>query len=588
MKIRWDLSAIYDSFESKSLKDDLNRVKLLIQSTIEKYKTFLSEGITDAEKISFHLDIINELNGLLLKLTSYARLRESVDEDKIPAKTLEQELQKLLPALNQINIPFLRYLRNLDDLDEILCENESLNNHFFIVKDLQEQAEHLLPAETESLLSEMQETGSYAFEQLNQELTRTLTVDVNIGGETKTIPLSVARNLAYAQSQELRKAAYKGELKAYRKISAASAACLNGIKGEAITIAKARNFSSPLEMTLTDSRMTKETLDTMFAAIIDARPYFRQYLYKKAELLGHQVSLPFYDLYAPIGHFDLHFTYEEARDYIINTFAQFSDDLTDYARKAFAEGWIDMEPRDGKNSGTFCCNIHAIKQSRIFINFRGTFYDLTLLAHELGHGYHYEKLNSQTPLNADYTMPLAETSSIFCQTLIIQSLLKDCSKDTRFAILENELLNYTQMLIEILARYTFETNVFEKRKDGPLSVNDFNKLLLDAQEFAYGDALSDEKHPYMWICKPHYYFPDFHFYNFPYPFALLFSKGLYALYQEQGKAFVPKFEKLLAATGCNSVEDVFKTIGMRANDKTFYTNALALILNQIEEFKSFK
>lgn len=586
METRWDLSLIYDSFESKALHDDFNNVKELISTTCEKYKTYLYSPAEDSEKIEYHINIINQINSLILKLTSYVRLRNSIDEDKHEAESFENDLQKIMSSLNKINIPFLRYLINVKQLEDVLEETDILKEHQFIILDLKEQAKHLLSDEMEELLGEMQMTGSYAFEKLNNELTHQLLVDVKLDSGTKSMPLSVARNMAYAQSQELRKAAYTAELKSYRKIASASAACLNGIKGEAITIAKARGFSSPLDMTLTDSRMDKATLDAMFGAIIDARPHFRRYLKKKASLLGHDGSLPYYDLYAPMGHFDFHFTYKEARDFIVETFSEFSSNLGDFAIKAFDKGWIDMEPRDGKSRGSYCCNIHALKESRIAINFTGTFYDITTLAHELGHGFHYECLNNQTILNTDYTMPMAEAASMFCQTLATEKLLQNTTKENYFAILENDLMNFTQMLIEILARYTFETNLFERRKEGNIHVKELNQLLLNAQNFAYGDGLSEEKHPYMWICKPHYYFPDFHFYNFPYPFALLFSKGLTSMYREKKEDFTPLFEKMLTATGSNNVRDIFKILGVDSSDKQFYENAIKEIINEIDEFCS--
>lgn len=586
METRWDLSLIYDSFESKALHDDFNKLKELISTTYEKYKTYLYSPAEDSEKIEYHINIINQINSLILKLTSYARLRNSIDEDKHEAESFENDLQKIMSSLNKINIPFLRYLINVKQLEDVLEETDILKEHRFIILDLKEQAKHLLSDEMEELLGEMQMTGSYAFEKLNNELTHQLLVDVKLDSGTKSMPLSVARNMAYAQSQELRKAAYTAELKSYRKIASASAACLNGIKGEAITIAKARGFSSPLDMTLTDSRMDKATLDAMFGAIIDARPHFRRYLKKKASLLGHDGSLPYYDLYAPMGHFDFHFTYKEARDFIVETFSEFSSNLGNFAIKAFDNGWIDMEPRDGKSRGSYCCNIHALKESRIAINFTGTFYDITTLAHELGHGFHYECLNNQTILNTDYTMPMAEAASMFCQTLATEKLLQNTTKENYFAILENDLMNFTQMLIEILARYTFETNLFERRKEGNIHVKELNQLLLNAQNFAYGDGLSEEKHPYMWICKPHYYFPDFHFYNFPYPFALLFSKGLTSMYREKKEDFTPLFEKMLTATGSNNVRDIFKILGVDSSDKQFYENAIKEIINEIDEFCS--
>lgn len=586
METRWDLSLIYDSFESKALHDDLNTIKSLISTAAKKYETYLDSPAEDSEKIEYHINLINQINSLILKLNSYVRLRKSIDEENEETAAFEIDLQKVMPALNKINIPFLRYLNRIKQLDKVLCSTDILKEHEFIILDLKEQATHLLSDDMEQLLGEMQVTGSYAFEDLNKELTQQLLVDIKLDSGIQSMPLSVARNMAYAQSQELRKAAYQGELKAYRKIASASAACLNGIKGEAITIAKARGFSSPLDMTLTDSRVDKPTLDAMFGAIVDARPHFRRYLHKKASLLGHQGALPYYDLYAPMGHFDFHFTYEEARDFIVDTFAECSQHLAQFASKAFENGWIDMEPRDGKSRGSYCCNIHAIKESRIAINFTGTFYDITTLAHELGHGFHYECLNHQTILNTDYTMPMAEAASIFCQSLVTEKLLNNTTKENYFAILENDLMNFTQMLIEILARYTFETNLFERRKEGTIPVKELNQLLINAQTFAYGDGLSEEKHPYMWICKPHYYFPDFHFYNFPYPFALLFSKGLSSIYAEKKNDFAPIFEQMLTATGSNNVRDIFKILGYDSSDKSFYQNALQEIIKEIDNFCS--
>ena len=184
-------------------------------------------------------------------------------------------------------------------------------------------------------------------------------------------------------------------------------------------------------------------------------------------------------------------------------------------------------------------------------------------------------------------MPMAEAASMFCQTLATEKLLQNTTKENYFAILENDLMNFTQMLIEILARYTFETNLFERRKEGNIHVKELNQLLLNAQNFAYGDGLSEEKHPYMWICKPHYYFPDFHFYNFPYPFALLFSKGLYFRCTVRKRRILLLYlKKCSTATGSNNVRDIFKILGVDSSDKQFYENAIKEIINEIDGFCS--
>ncbi|MBZ4668564.1 MAG: family oligoendopeptidase, partial [Defluviitaleaceae bacterium] len=375
------------------------------------------------------------------------------------------------------------------------------------------------------------------------------------------------------------------ELKAYDKIAEASAASLNGIKGEVITESKMRGYHSPLEMTLIHSRMDQETLDAMFSSIMESLPSFRKYLKKKAELLGHKNGIPFYDLFAPMGEVEMKFTYEEAKDFIVKNFSKFSPALGNFAKNAFEKRWIDAEPRDGKRGGAFCSNIHAIKESRILSNFTGTFNDVVTLAHELGHGYHGECLKNETYLNSDYPMPIAETASIFAETIIINAALKEASPEEAFAILESDLMSSTQVIVDIYSRFLFEDELFKRREHGSLSVNELKKMMLESQKEAYGEGLDENYlHPYMWVCKPHYYYADYNYYNFPYAFGLLFSKGLYALYLERGETFVKEFDDLLAATGKSNLVDVAKKMNIDLHSVEFWKNSLKLIEKDIDKF----
>ena len=203
----------------------------------------------------------------------------------------------------------------------------------------------------------------------------------------KNYPLPVVRNMAYDKNSEVRKKAFDAELKSYEEFNESAAAALNGIKGEVITTTKMRGYSSPIEMTLKNSRMDRDTLDAMLGAMKESFPSFRKYFKKKGELLGHKNGLPFYDLFAPMGKSDMTFTYEEAREFIVKNFRNFSEELADFADNAFENNWIDAETREGKRGGAFCANLHVIGESRVMSNFTGSFSDVTTLAHELGHAY---------------------------------------------------------------------------------------------------------------------------------------------------------------------------------------------------------
>lgn len=218
-------------------------------------------------------------------------------------------------------------------------------------------------------------------------------------------------------------------------------------------------------------------------------------------------------------------------------------------------------------------------------NFDGSFSNMTTLAHELGHGYHGSNLVDESILNSRYPMPIAETASIFCETIIMNAALKEADDEEAFGILETSISDAGQVIVDIYSRFLFEEEVFARRKDHPLSVNEFKEIMIEAQKKAYGDGLDHGVlHPYMWINKTHYYSAGRNFYNFPYAFGLLFSKGLYAEYLKRGDSFVEEYDQLLNATGKNDIKDVAKLMNIDVSNPEFFRNSLRLIQNDIEKF----
>ena len=391
--------------------------------------------------------------------------------------------------------------------------------------------------------------------------------------------------MAYSKDPEVRKKAYEAEIKSYEKIEEGVAAALNGIKGEVITTSELKGYKSPLHMTLEESRMDEDILNAMLTAIKESLPTFRKYLKRKAEILGHKNGLPFYDLYAPVIEKEMKFTFEEGKAFVEKNFRKFSDNLADFVLKAFENNWLDVYPKEGKVGGAFCASIKDIKESRILLNYGNSFSDVVTMAHELGHGFHGECLNNETMLNSEYPMTLAETASNFCEILIKKSAVKEASKEEAFAILEAEISDCNQVIVDIYSRFLFESEVFEKRKESSLSVEEINNAMLNAQKEAYGDGLDNNYlHKYMWTWKPHYYYATANFYNFPYAFGNLFAKGLYAEYLKRGDSFCKEYEELLAVTGKNMVADVTKIMNIDVHDVNFWRNSLKLIEEDIEKF----
>lgn len=583
--MRWSLDELYTSFDSKEFQEDIERYEMLIQEFSNWSENKLGNSEDSLQTIEEYISYLQQLSTLGTKLSAYASLVSSVDAKDDVALQYSNKLSVMGSNLTKPNVKFQSFLKQINNLQELITSSELLKTHEFFLAQIKLNSNYMLSEKEEVLISKLKNTGSTAWTNLQNKVSSTLMVDINLKGENKILPLPAIRNLAYSADAETRKTAYEAELASYKKIEDSSAAALNGIKGEVLTITELRGYSSPLEEVLLQSRMDRETLDAMFTAIKEFLPVFHKYYRRKGELLGHNNGLPFYDMFAPMGSIERTFTYKEAMDYVVDNFRTFSDKLSDFAQNAYEKNWLDVEPRDGKRGGAFCSNLHPIGESRIMANFDGSFSNMTTLAHELGHGYHGLNLRDVSILNSRYPMPIAETASIFCETIVINAALNEANDEEAFAILETSISDAGQVIVDIYSRYLFETEVFERRKNHPLSVNEFKDIMISSQKEAYGNGLDHNVlHPYMWVNKPHYYSAGRNFYNFPYAFGLLFSKGLYSEYLKRDKEFVAEYDELLKATGNNNIKDVAMRMGINVRDPEFFRSSLRLIEKDINKF----
>ena len=183
-------------------------------------------------------------------------------------------------------------------------------------------------------------------------------------------------------------------------------------------------------------------------------------------------------------------------------------------------------------------------------------------------------------------MPVAETASTFNEVLVMESAIANAkSDDERLALLENELMETCQIICDIYSRFKFESMVFENRPQEFMSADRMCELMLEAQEAAYGEGLDkDIRHPFMWLCKGHYYSGSFSFYNYPYAFGGLFARGLYAKYQSEGESFVDTYKKMLTATSLGDVEDTGLIAGIDLTSPDFWRAGLESVKKKIDEF----
>lgn len=582
MKTEWNLDVIYKGIEDPKFEEDFKKAKSCVKE-LEKMITEAKSATDDAwvEDVFVQMETFTEL---MESLYLYVELCQSVDTENGALMAQVNRIMKVLSEFSPLESAAMKLLATIDDVDTLANKSEVVKEYLHIIERAKEKAKYLLSDDAEEMIAAMSMTGSSAWSQLQAFLSSTVAVDY----EGKEVTLSEIRNMAYSPDAKVRKLAYEAEIKSYEKIQDGIAFALNNIKNEVTMLSNKRGYESPLAMTLAGQYMSRETLDAMMEAISDYLPEFHRYLKKKAELLGHKNGLPFYDLFAPLGKADKTFTVEEAREYLVNCFKEFSSEMSDMMAEAFDNEWIDFFPRKGKQGGAFCAGVAGLKQSRILTNFDGYFGSVGTLAHELGHAFHNKQIQNERALNHDYSMPVAETASTFNETHLGRYALQSAEDEERLNLLENSLMEDTQVIVDIYSRYLFETAVFEQSKNKFLMANDLKELMLAAQKKAYGDGLDPEYlHPYMWACKSHYYSASQNFYNFPYAFGALFAKGLYKMFEKEGDAFVEKYKLMLQKTPACSIEETGAMMGIDLTKKEFWAESLSMVVEDINEFCKF-
>jgi oligoendopeptidase F len=276
-------------------------------------------------------------------------------------------------------------------------------------------------------------------------------------------------------------------------------------------------------------------------------------------------------------------TWDDGCSRVSKSFGAYDRRLAQLVERALTERWIDAEARAGKRGGAFCASFIG-DRSLVLLNWDGSNDSVQTLAHELGHAYHNTQLADRTPLQRQLPMALAETASIFCETLVVADGLVRAQGAERLSLLDTDLQGATQVVVDIHSRLLFETEVFRRRRERTLAPQELCELMAAAQREAYGDGLDHATlHPYMWAVKPHYY--GYHFYNWPYTYGLLFGLGLFAEFQHDPERFRAGYDDLLSSVGLADAAQLGARFGIDVRDSAFWAASLDVLRDRMDEYE---
>lgn len=585
---KWDMTVVFPSLESAEFKAAAQKLQQLTEG-LEKLLDDLRVSDTapasqeDGAKFDQVLENYDQLANLFETVLGYVYAFVTTDATNDLAQSVLGSFQPLEASFNKNRQRLLAWVGTRDE-QVLLNGSKSGAGHTYLIQRAQTISKHSMSQAEEALAAEMNVNGADAFGRLHGDVTSQMQVTFRVGAEERTETMPTLRALAYDPSREVRQAAYEAELDAWTTVDVPCAAAMNAIKGSVNLLCNRRGWASPLDEAVFLANIDRATLDAMIGAAKASLPELRRYFRAKAKVLTGGNQLEWFDMFAPVGKSQRNWNWQEGSEFVAEQFGRYSQKMADFARRAYQESWIDAAPAPAKRDGAFCMPIRK-DESRILQTWKESFGAVSTLAHELGHGYHNLCLHGRTSFQRETPATVAETASIFCEQIISQAALDEATGAERLNLLDQSLQRCTQTVVDILSRFLFESEVFERRQGATLSAKEFSSLMHEAQEATYGDALTARKHPYMWAVKPHYY-STFSFYNFPYMFGLLFSLGLYSVYLAEPESFKSKYDDLLSRTGMADAAELAAGMDIDIRSGKFWEGSLARVIDDVVAFEA--
>jgi len=596
---RWDMTNIYPGLDSVEFKEDWQRLQQMLKD-LEQYvdehnirpDTVLLSNDPQAigDVCAIFLDDFNKASILGVTIFNYIESLVNTDTFNEEAKKALSEMQALRVDFDHIeDVLFKGWVGTFGDMLPDIIESQPITRaHAFYLTEAAEQSKYMMSVAEEKLAGELSLNGSSAWFDLAEEVKSKLKwVVKDEQDEEKELPITAITNLLDHPEEKMRRRGYEAGTEAFASVEHILAAAMNGVKGTQLIEFTHRNRVGALHDSLDKARIDRETLDAMLEAVRNTLPMLRKFYLTKAKRLGKE-TLPFWDLNAPTAKTITKYSYQQAQNFILENFSKFSDELAGVARKAFDNNWIDVGPREGKVGGAYCTGLYGVEESRILLNYEENLGWVFVLAHELGHAFHNYCLRGKTRFHRRYPMTLAETASIMCETIVTNAAIEQArTADEELAILEASLNSAVTVIVEVYAAYLFESDVFERRAKSKLSAKEFCDIEDWTQAEAYGEALDENyRFKFSWARRPHFFIHDISFYNYPYTFGLLLGVGLYAVYQERGKDFIPQYIEFLSSVGTGRAADLAAKFDMDLRDPAFWQSGLDVIVQRIEHYSN--
>jgi oligoendopeptidase F len=603
LRYTWDNTAFFASTHDPSIATTIERLQADIANMATACQPFLA-AIETAETIqpSDYAPLVERVRDIhqqykaldqtLGNIDTYIESALSIDTQDDSANSWMPIIQKLSADCSEAMTPYNVFLlRASDGFIAQLLADPALSELSFYVRHRRKLKDQLLSVAEEQLITGLATNGLHAWGNLYTELAGTLKCDI----QGESMGLAQAANLLNHPDSATRQAAWQGIRSAWSAHQPAVAAGLNAINGWRLEETSKRSHHRELhylDKSCHQSRIERATLDALIETTYQNRALGHRALAAMAKALGQSKMNP-WDTMAPApaaGDGEV-IEFDDAIALIANAFNQLTPEMGDFALMMAAKGWIDGKPTPNRATGAYCTEFSWPKEPRIFLTYEGTMGNVIALAHELGHAWHNWVMRDLAVSESLYPMTLAETASIFAETLVRDALMARATTPAQqLEIAWEDASSAASFLLNIPARFEFEKRMVEARKIGALRPAQLRDMMKDSWQMWFEDSLS-EYDDLFWASKLHFSISSIGFYNYPYLFGYLFSLGIYAQQptersQSNRQQFDQRYTHLLRETGVMTAEELVQQhLQKDLRNPQFWQESLKIVEKLVERFE---
>lgn len=570
--VAWDIEPLLEGSTVEAL---LDRADGLV-AELERLRGRVGE--LDAHELADAMHTLGDLQELLGRAGNYASLRFATDTNDAARGALMQKVQERATAMStRLVFLELEWAAVDDETAEALLADPRLDFCAHYLRNQRRYRPHLLSEPEEKILAEKAVTGRNAWTRLFSELTAA--IDVSLGGET--LKLEGALSRLSNPDRSVRRQAADAVTEALQPGLRTRAYLFNTLLADKATDDRLRGYPSWVSARNLANEASDESVQALVDAVVRRYDIPQRWYSLKARILGVD-RLADYDRMASVAHTEQPFGWSAATDLVVDSYASFSPELADIVRRFLGEGWIDAPVRPGKRPGAFCAYTVPTHHPYVLLNWTARRRDVLTLAHELGHGVHAYLSRPQGVFHLMTPLTLAETASVFGETVTFGRLLAETDDPTeRLALLAESLEGAIATVFRQVAMNRFEDAVHRHRRDvGELSVDDFAEHWATTQEAMLGDAVElTPGYRSWWSYIPH--FIGTPGYVYAYAYGQLLALSVYREYTAQGADFVPQYLELLSAGGSRPPEELGRIVGCDLTDPAFWDGGLAIVEGQL-------